>query len=165
MSSESGRHRRPAVTPAAPASRRPSRMAIATAGGTGALALAVALVTVAAGPARNGDPGATRNDAAPPPVTAVTPSSAAPDSPSITVAGGTSFAASTGAQRSALPLPPSSTPPRVTPTPTATAPKANGKRNAYGHHRTTPTPTPTGTTEATPDVTAPALPTVGLPLP
>jgi hypothetical protein len=164
MTSESGRHRRPAVTPAAPPSRRPSRVAIATAGGTGALALAVALVTVAAGPARNGDPGATRNEAAPP-VTSVSPSSAGPDSPSIAIAGGTSLATYTGAQRTALPLPPSSTPPRVAPTQTATAHGANGKRNAYGHHRATPTPTPTGSTEATPDVTAPALPTVGLPLP
>jgi hypothetical protein len=163
MSSDSGRHRLPAVTPAAPPSRRPSRVAIATAGSTGALALAVALVTVAAGPARNGDPGGTRHGAAPPGATSVPASSAGAGSGSTAAPGGTSLAAFTGAQRTALPVPPSSTPPRVAPA--AAAPKTNGKRNAYGHHRATPTPKPTGTTERAPDVTAPALPTVGLPLP
>jgi hypothetical protein len=161
MSSESGRHRRPAVIPAPPPPHRPSRIAIATAGGTGALALAVALVTVAAGPARNGDPGTTRHETSPA-VTSVTPSDAGPGSPS-TAAQGTALTAYTGTQRTALPLPPKSAPPRVTPT--TTAPTTHGKRNAYGHHHATPSPTPAGTTEGTPDVPAPALPTVGLPLP
>jgi hypothetical protein len=164
MSSEAGRHRRPAVSPPPPPTRRPSRVAIATAGGTGSLALAVALVTVAAAPARNGDPGATRSEAAAPAVTSVpAPPSAGPGSRSTEVPGGTSFAAYPGAQRTALPLPPSSAPPRVAPK--ATTPTPNGKRNAYGHHRATPKPTPTGTTEGAPDVTAAAVPTVGLPLP
>ena len=173
-----GRHRRPldpavtspavAVTAAArPARRRPSRLAVGTAGGTGAVALAVALVTVAAGPARNGDPTHRHDPLAGPgttaPMAAGAPGASPGDGGPAAAGAAVPIPALDVVQTTALPVRPSTAPPMATAAPAASpTPTKPGQRRGQSHHPATPTPTPTPTSTTIPpsSLLAGTLPTL-----